>query len=234
MANKRVIEVSDYAARDVFFIARHPDVLGKVLVALRDAPLLDAFQDIFEWVSDKTGLADQEVTPVIRSLMNFHHIATSMKVGPTSFFDLVTEAIDRKNLEEWRTECREKWLAAKPAVSAAIEELTLDHPLTLLNKVSELTYAHQRVLNSSRIITDVRPVFRTDATSVVKSIVIHKLLIDHSSGGSKSRTEYALDAADVAELKRQCIRAEEKAAAIKALLAKADMNPVVPQEDTNE
>ncbi len=94
-----------------------------------------------------------------------------------------------------------------------------DHPIVLSIKAEKLSYLHENLYQDAEIITDARPVFGSDGTSVVEFIVTHSLVLNHYSFGSGTkRVHFSMDAADVSRLKEACERAETKAASLKSAL----------------
>jgi hypothetical protein len=63
-----------------------------------------------------------------------------------------------------------------------------------------------------------RPVFDDAGESIKQTIVTHTILIDYSDGGDNRQLQVAMDASDIAELRRLCERAEVKAASLRSVL----------------
>tara|TARA_A100001391_G_C5066162_1_gene277218 strand:+ start:556 stop:1209 length:654 start_codon:yes stop_codon:yes gene_type:complete len=89
-------------------------------------------------------------------------------------------------------------------VVEAIAETTA---IKLTARSIDLAYECDNLLQTSRILTDVRPVFSEDAGSIEGAIVAHMLRIRYDSAGTDKELSFALDSADLRRLSYQCDRA---------------------------
>jgi hypothetical protein len=107
---------------------------------------------------------------------------------------------------------REKWNETAPDVVWALDQLANENnPVLISEKAESVAWSHQNILFSTRIITDVRPVFNADGTKVEQVIVTSNLHLEYAAGnGMQEKLVLAMDALDVAELRRVCERAEVK------------------------
>jgi hypothetical protein len=95
-------------------------------------------------------------------------------------------------------------------VAKVLSDIDLDHPLLLARKARELTYAHQNIFRSNRIITDLRPVFDKSGGEMKGVVLTHVLSVEYFDGVRKQRIEFALDQNDVKALRESAARAELK------------------------
>lgn len=124
-------------------------------------------------------------------------------------------------------------------------ELSLLLPgLAILNKLSsvqaiartakaiELSYDSDNLLQRTRILTDVRPLFTEDAQSVDGAIVAHTLRLRYDSAGVDHELSLALDNSDLRRLIQDCERAllKEQTAQNK-LCRPANVPSMIVQED---
>ena len=83
-------------------------------------------------------------------------------------------------------------------------------------KAYEISVAHERIGQSARILTDVRPVFADDSVEIVGYLVNHHLQIDHFGGVREpTRFSVALDDEDVEKLGVAVARALLKSKALR-------------------
>jgi hypothetical protein len=88
------------------------------------------------------------------------------------------------------------------------------------------------VFCSARILSDLRPVFQEPPTAASASVIIHNLQIGFHDSGTGDHKEFyvALDAGDLDILKKIIVRAEQKTASLKAILAKANVPYLEPED----
>ena len=202
-----VLEFNDVGLRDVLYVARHPEVVEHVLATSANGPLPNTFPELFTQLTDSAEDVEG-VQSTIRAILNLHGIRQKRRLSSAGIVNLVTDTLDRQSPPGW-ADIKASWLANKTRLIAALESFGDEHPLAVLQKSSVLTYAHEHILHEARIITDVRPIFKSDADEVIRAIVVHKLLVEYSSGGKHDRIEFTLDAKDVADLSKMCLRREK-------------------------
>ncbi len=97
-----------------------------------------------------------------------------------------------------------------------IKLLSIKDSITITRKASDLAIDRQNILSSTRILTDIRPVFGIEKEDEIKSvIVIHNLRIEYGEGFRKKRIYFALDNEDLKKrLKKDITKAENKEKAI--------------------
>ena len=100
--------------------------------------------------------------------------------------------------------------------------LALDSLNSIALKAKELQAESERTFCDARIITDVRPVFGENIEDSPAMIIVHTLKIGFHESGHKD-IYVALDAGDIANLKKTLQRAEDKANKLKAILDKAGL-----------
>lgn len=95
--------------------------------------------------------------------------------------------------------------------------LALDSLNIISLKAKELQHESERTFCNARIITDVRPIFGENIDDSPTMIIVHTLKIGFHESGHKD-IYVALDAADIAGLKKTLQRAEDKAKKLKSML----------------
>jgi hypothetical protein len=211
------VDITDAAVRDLLFLVSHLEEADRVVresTQLADVPA--TFKELYDRLSPD---APKDSRRIVRSLSNIRDFIENAKTTPEETLDLLTDALDRKHSAGWPEASRAEWTNARARIIGLLALIDDRHPFVLLQKASDLTYAHEKVFRDARIITDLRPVFWGDSDQVARGIAIHKLLIEFSIGGTAERVEFALDAADVANLRKLCQRAESKASALVRSLA---------------
>jgi hypothetical protein len=78
-------------------------------------------------------------------------------------------------------------------------------------KAIDLSYEFANLLQESRIITDIRPIFNEEADTIEGSVVTFTLRLNFLNAGQYESLSIAVDAADLEILESQCKRALQKA-----------------------
>ncbi len=230
MAEIDRVDLTDDAARELGFLTSHLEEAEQIVRESRARPAPSNFKELYQQLP--AGLA-KNARRIVRSLLNIHEFTQESRITAQEAFDLVTDALDSLKQEVWGDVARTEWTNARSRLTGILSEIDDTHPFSIIQKASDLTYAHEKLLRDARIITDVRPVFRGDSEEITRGVVVHKLQIEYTSAGARHKVELALDAADVAALRKTCQRAEAKAAAIRKSLSSAWL-VVIPREKSAE
>ena len=116
-----------------------------------------------------------------------------------------------------------------PVLSSRLEKL-LSHTSTLGNlfKALDIMIEYERYYCGSRILSDIRPVFVNGPNEVTSAVVMHNLQLGFHDGAAREHHEVyvALDDGDLADLKQTIERAQQKSAALKAMLSKGQVRHI--------
>jgi hypothetical protein len=88
-----------------------------------------------------------------------------------------------------------------------LNELSCVRAIANTAKAIELSYDSDNLLQHTRILTDVRPLFSEDAQSIDGAIVAHTLRLRYDSAGVDHELSLALDISDLRRLIEDCERA---------------------------
>lgn len=112
------------------------------------------------------------------------------------------------------------------------ELLAFDQPIGITAKANEVLTSHQRPLLSSRIFSDVRPVFSSDdSPEPIAAVAVHTLRLRVLPRSGEEEIFVALDSADLRQLQRTVDRAIEKDRQIQALVEAMDLPCLYISED---
>jgi hypothetical protein len=131
-----------------------------------------------------------------------------------------------------RTDLASERVARWHAVEPTLRELLGASSLAILVKTLDLTYAHASVLQSARIISDIRPVFSEDALSVEGAVISFSLQVQYYGPGGTRAISIAMDKKDLDDLLAQCERANVKArAALDVLTVRAGVPAFIAEPE---
>ena len=94
-------------------------------------------------------------------------------------------------------------------------------------KAVRLSYEHPCLLQSGKIITDIRPIFNSDYTAIEASVVSHSLSIKYDGADGEKSLSLSMDERDVKSLLSQCEKALIKADTAAKTMSKIAQIPTV-------
>ena len=102
-----------------------------------------------------------------------------------------------------------------------------------LAKALELRYDYANLLESSRMITDLRPVYNEDANQIEGVVVSFTLRLEFIDIDGRHGMSIALDESDVRTLLWECERAIQKARTAKARMDQAQISASISGEKSD-
>jgi len=168
------------------------------------------------------------------ALSGLSNARSNTEFNSKAFVDHMTKSLPRENSDFWNADVNNDiWERHSNEITSALDSLTDDHPLLVSSKANSLANTHQNLLMSSRLITDVRPVFNEAGTTILEMVITHTLALQvNDEHSERLLITIGLDSADISELKSQCERAERKARIVAEKLA--HLNAVVWPDSGSE
>jgi hypothetical protein len=198
---KRVAELDD-------------DVANGLIEALSSQPMqtigavVTAVTDVIE-----SRWTDDEVTEFVGNLISMSTLGTSHDFATDELAAKIADQVAGGLNDEENKRLPSRLLALLNAAS-----------FRAFSKAIDVSRESDRVLHVSRIVSDVRPVFRDDATEdPFGAVVTHTLRLDYYESGDVKTTSFTLNSTDLAKLKHCIERAEEKEATISRILTRAEL-----------
>jgi len=174
----------------------------------------------------KTALSgrEAEAESLFRQVLSLHGLARRANLDTSQVFAGLRFGL-QPEASEWTPEQIQQWTLIEPLVQ---ELFDLD-VVRLSAKALDLSYAHAELLENAQILTDVRPVFGTDASAVRAVVISHSLLLRYDDTEGDHILSLAMDEKDIRTLKEQCDRALKKSGTVEALLKTLpDITVLVP------
>ena len=125
--------------------------------------------------------------------------------------DIPHNELDRALRSSLEGKLNPEELEAWDHISPLFSEILASRAIRTTVKSLELLYDYANLVQSSNVITDVRPVFDDEADNVIGAIVSFTLRLSYQNGTSSNSLSLAIDAEDVRKLEEQCRRALKKA-----------------------
>ena len=102
--------------------------------------------------------------------------------------------------------------------------LAIDGSISISSQAISLLQEYDSIFLNSRIITDVRPVFKAEKKEgIAGALVVHTLKIAYQDASVSKEFYVALDSSDVKKLQEQLSQSLIEAKVIQAMLNKADV-----------
>ena len=200
------------------------DSYAEILNAAMRAPASFAnHRELAVWIaSEAKGLGSAEISKLISTLTALYRLRARYGIAVQKLASDVTAAA-RETVPNFKVPDGVDF-EGRLAAMLGLESLNV-----LAVKAKELQTQSQRTFCDARVLTDVRPLFGENASELpTTAIIVHTLKLGfHDSGSPGHKDIYiALDAGDIAELRKVLQRAEEKTQSLKAVLDAAKLRSI--------
>lgn len=167
--------------------------------------------------SKMSDLARADVDRIVDTLFSLYALQSSLNLEASDLADVICDALDESGVAELAFEEDED----RDFFKALLIRLLAVDSLVIATKANDLLYEDKHaVRGSTRIITDIRPVFRADPEDdPAAALIVHTLKISYHDGGRIEDFLVTLDAEQVDELIGALVRASSKAESLKRMLA---------------
>lgn len=173
-------------------------------------------KELAGWIAPEVNeLEKPELVQVLDSLTSLYRLRSSHGVSTQRLASDVTASVSSDSTVKIPGE------AISVLEKRVAEALTMDALSVVRVKAKELQFEAERTLCEARVITDVRPVFGSNAADPPTGfIIVHSLKLGYHDANSGQHKEIyvALDETDIAKLKDALKRAEEKSKTLKSKL----------------
>ncbi len=134
---------------------------------------------------------------LVGSLLRLHQVSSRTESSISNLIELRKIRIDLA--DDYRSE--------KVRGLDVIERLAAVPTVRLAARAIDLSYESDNLLQRSRVLTDIRPIFSEDAGSIDGAVVAHTLRLRYDSAGLDREISLAVDSNDLRKLIFQCERA---------------------------
>lgn len=181
---------------------------------LKEAPTL-SLETLGENVAQVSGIDSDKVAPIVDLLVSLHSAREGLDLSTEEVVAELHHAMELTDAPELKL-APDNWSAFESVMTAL---LSPDHSLALTAKAVIVMREHPHVYFTGRVLTDLRPVFRSNVEEAPAVLVtVHTLkLVYHTNMGDLAEFFVALDRADVTELIDLMQRALKKEDALRQL-----------------
>lgn len=170
----------------------------------------DLSRSIVEVLPDQS---DTTVTSIVRQLMSIYTIRRERYLTTKELLQgLLYGIINAKT--SWNEKEIAKWKSIEPQL---LELFGLSNVMAVA-KALDLSYDYANIHQSAKIITDIRPVFNTDATEIDGAVISYTLRMYYDNLEGSTNISLALNGDDVERLYEECARALKEAHLAKKIM----------------
>lgn len=199
--------------------------MGLVVAEVRKLPISPVQPKELQGVISKAlDGRSKDADVLLRQLLSLHGIRRQLDLTSEEIFAGLDSGLLEAGVGE--TEFK-KW----ESVSPAFKELFELPAVRISAKGLDLSYQHSHLMQRVQIITDVRPIFNSEADEIQGTLISHKLMIRYDDLEGEHALSLAVDDRDIKALIRQCERAFKKSELVKAQLDKAGLRTLIPGKD---
>ncbi len=181
----------------------------------KSAPTLDLSQ-LIKQIAPEVGLPEEQVRKIVPVLTSLYSAKAELGLSPEDFGRKLFDAFSKTGNSALETPERAETF--RKDIEAL---LSLDRSLGVTARAAAVMVEQPHVWQTSRILTDLRPVFSQGAGEPPTAfLLIHNLRITYREAGRTQEFFVALDDNDLRGLQAVIQRAVEKEASLRTLVSK--------------
>jgi len=189
-----------------------------ISVALAELPIGSGRREMIAAIGRAAQLTAEDAEAVIASLRSLYIFKASTESTVSDFIPVLISAMQSSG---------NKGLAVpdddKPILIAKLTQLLSLSSMERTSKIEQLKTDHQVVFYDAKILTDLRPVFDDPKERPIGAVVTHTLKITCHEYGEHKELYFALDADDIATIKKISERAADKLSSIQDFMKSANL-----------
>lgn len=182
-----------------------PDILAQVvdrIDRMEPPPLAPAdLQAVIREVVTRPGAADT----LLRQTLSLTSLRRRRSLNADEVIAGIRQGL-RNATTPWDSTALDRWNTIEPPFLRLISSARVETTA----KVLDLSYDYANLLQTTRIVTDIRPVFDNDVTRIDGAVVSFTLRLNYDNIEGSHSLSIAMNQADIEFLKQQCERALKK------------------------
>jgi hypothetical protein len=184
-----------------------------------------------KFIAKKLALDEGQVQRLIDGLLSIRTLMRQTRLPPEELLAALTISLEQAP-DEWKRQYLAQWSESRAVL---LDYLCHDDWIAIRSKVRELTFLHENIFSSCRLLTELRPVYNHSGDEIVDTVLTTSLLIRYRSDvGRQREIQFALDVADLSEIRRQCERAGRKIAVAEQMFKQVDWPLTIAGKPTSE
>jgi hypothetical protein len=175
--------------------------------------------DLSKQLNSELGIELEKAKSIVRAITSLLSVVAKRNLQPKEFIDEIVDT--------YYTQTKELRQDNESVKKQLAELISISQNYQLTIKARNLAFEREKIIESFRIITDVRPVFDNSEVKEIRgSIIIHNLKIDYTEDGFTHSAMFALDENDLKEFNRLILRTQQKESLLKLSLDKSKLNVI--------
>lgn len=164
---------------------------------------------ISELLPDDSGTSEI----IVRQMLSLSSLHRERSLTVDEVFEGLWYGINNAK-DKWPNNKIKQW----KSLESHLKELFFNPLVVNISKALDLSYDYANLFQSAKIITDIRPVFDEEASSVEGVVVSHTLRINYDTDEGDKSLSVAVDINDIGLLIKSCERALVKAKTTKKFI----------------
>jgi hypothetical protein len=182
----------------------------------------ERLEECIAQTSETTRIEEGTVRAILGVLWKLSYVRAMMAVTVGNFVTAVGNALKEKG-SLWGTEDTSAW---EEKVDLIQQLLAPENPVSIGGKAGYLMGAQQYALCEVRVFTDARPIFNETIDAIVGIAITHNLTATYHEGDQHKSIHVTLNSEQLAELKTQVARAEQKENVLRHQLQNGGFTPI--------
>jgi hypothetical protein len=154
------------------------------------------------------------IRPIVSTISSLHRLMSSIGRTPQDVTNEIKSAIESEEPRGFPLDKLHILIDRLPKL------LNIGGGMGLISKTLNVMSDQAKVFCNVRVLSDIRPVFSDDATSIDAEVIVHTLNIVYHQEGRHQEIYVALNADDLQKVKKTVERAEAKHAVLKSYIQK--------------
>jgi hypothetical protein len=185
-------------------------------------PLTLSLSKLFADLARKLNCEEAALeTAVMSALVPLNTLRRDLGAQPSDFTDALKRAVLENAPDSWLKENREKWNEIVDDLRPFFEP---DEFFSQLSKAFDLITERPALLQSVRVLSELRPIFNESQTAPIAMLQANSLILTYWDGNESRTLHITIDSDDIGELEKELQRAKEK---ILVLQQRVGINVVV-------
>lgn len=211
---------SEYQSGFKKLVALEEEPMQDLLSALREEPPALYPPELSRRVASRVDtIPRDDVNDIVEVLVSLYLLRARHESSIPETAEDICQAMDRSGIEELKLSGEER-----EHFKERLIELLDVQSVDIGSKAVEVLFENERSLQSARVVTDIRPIFGSDADDpMAGAVIVHMLKLTYFEQNELRSFFVALDAQDVDTLREVLDRAHSKAENLRSFLAATEI-----------
>ncbi|MEH2158813.1 hypothetical protein [Nostoc sp.] len=218
MKNLRI--PAQYQLGFTLIIKIHESFFNKLMKAITEIHPFISIDSLVEEISPKLEeIAINDLQEVLRAIRSIYALGNQENLNKN---EIITGLKNAVSSDDTFSDLSDEELARFGERLAKL--LAIDGSISISSKAISLLQEYDHILLNSHILTDVRPVFKSEAKEgIAGALIVYTLKIEYQDASGLREFYVALDSNDVRNLQGQLSESLVKAEVIESMLNKVDV-----------